>query len=107
MNLRGESENGFPARDVVPSRILTEGMHCSRAEYTARCCAFFAAIFRTLTKELTELTPSRLRSGRADMPTVINKWNNRMCDMRSADRTKFFNEVDTECSAVRTSDYGD
>jgi hypothetical protein len=107
MNLRGESENGFPARDVVPSRILTEGMHCSRAEYTARCCAFFAAIFRMFTKELTELTPSRLRSGRFDIPTVINKWNNRMCDMGSTDRTEFFDKVETEYLAVRTNDYGD
>ena len=105
MNIRDPSDSGFPARDEVPSSILTEETQCSQAQYTARCYAFFAAIFTTLERELSELIPSRLRSGRSDIPDVRKTWNDRMCDMRSTDRTKFFDKVKEEYLAVRFGDY--
>ena len=100
MNIRERSDSGFPAQDAVPSSILTGDTECSQAEYTARCCAFFAAIFRTLEQELSGLT-SRLRSGRLDIPRVVKAWNDRMCKMGSADRTMFFDKVNMEHLAVR------
>jgi hypothetical protein len=100
MNIRERCDFGFPTRDVVPSSILTGDMECSQAKYTARCCAFFAAIFRTLEQELSGLT-SRLYSGRSDIPKVVKAWNDRMCKVGSADRTTFFDKVNMEYSAVR------
>ncbi|KAG2082417.1 hypothetical protein BD769DRAFT_1727130 [Suillus cothurnatus] len=89
MNLREPSDSGFPKRDIVPARILTEDMGCSQAEYTARCCALFAAIFHTLEQNLSTKVSS-------DGPGVtIKSWNNQMCDMRSPARTKFFEKVQT------------
>jgi len=105
MNIRDPSDSSFPAQDEVPSSILTEEMQCSQAQYTARCCAFFAAIFKTLERELGELVSPRLRSGRSNIPGVRKTWNDRMCDMLSADRTKFFEKVQEEYLAVRISDY--
>ncbi|KAG1776127.1 hypothetical protein EV702DRAFT_1231141 [Suillus placidus] len=90
MNLRDPSDPGFPMRDLVPARILTEDMGCTRAEYTARCCAFFTAIFQTLEQDLTSKLP-RLRSGSPD-PT-IKSWNDEICNMRSEARTEFFQKV--------------
>ncbi|KAG2152688.1 uncharacterized protein EDB93DRAFT_1327626 [Suillus bovinus] len=92
MNLRDPSDPGFPMRDVVPARILTEDMGCTQAEYTARCCAFFTAIFQTLQKYLSDEFP-RLRSQASGPDAAIKSWNDEMCDMRSEARTKFFQEV--------------
>jgi len=80
-------------------------MQCSQAEYTARCCAFFAAIFKIIGEELIEMT-SRTRSGRSGIATVMENWSDKMCDMGSAYRTKFFDKVKTEYLAVRISDGG-
>jgi hypothetical protein len=104
MNIRQPGDTSFPARDVVPSSIFTEKLQCSQAEYTARCCAFFAAVFKTLEKDLSELIPSPLRSGRSNIPAVIEAWNDRMCDVRSAGRIKFFKTVEIQYLAVCTSD---
>jgi hypothetical protein len=105
MNIREPSDSGFPTRDKVPSSILTEGMQCSQAEYTARCCAFFAAIFNILGGELSEMT-LRTRSGRSEIATVMENWSDKMCDMGSAYRTKFFDKVKTKYLTVRISDGG-
>ena len=105
MNIQDPSDSGFPTRDKVPSNILTGGTQCSQAQYTARCCAFFAAIFTTLERELSELILLRLRSGRSHMQNVRKTWNDRMCDMGSAERTKFFGKVEEEYLVVRISDY--
>ncbi|KAG2141359.1 hypothetical protein DEU56DRAFT_911465 [Suillus clintonianus] len=82
MNIRERSDAGFPKRDAVPARILTEDMNCSEAEYAARCCVLFAAIFQALRQELL------LRSS-----SGITSWNDDMCDMGSEVRTKFFHQV--------------
>ncbi|KAG2099584.1 uncharacterized protein F5147DRAFT_814009 [Suillus discolor] len=52
MNLRDPSDLGYPTRDLVPTRILTENTGCTPAEYTAHCCAFSTAIFQTLQQVL-------------------------------------------------------
>ncbi|KAG1769565.1 hypothetical protein EV702DRAFT_1271245, partial [Suillus placidus] len=97
MNLREPSDTGFPKRDLVPARILTEDMDCSQAEYTARCCALFAAIFHTIQQDLTPMLPS-LRSGSAG--AAIKSWNDQMCDMRSTARTEFFEKVQSEYRSI-------
>ncbi|KAG1762739.1 hypothetical protein EV702DRAFT_1206236 [Suillus placidus] len=90
MNLRDPVDPGFPMRDLVPARILTEDMGCTRAEYAARCFAFFSAIFQTLEQDLTSKLP-RLCSGSPD--PAIKPWNDEMCNMRSEARTEFFQKV--------------
>ncbi|KAG0697370.1 hypothetical protein DFH29DRAFT_946530 [Suillus ampliporus] len=87
MNLRELSDTGFPKRDSVPASILTEDMDCSQAEYTARCCALFGAIFKTLHDDLL----TALGSG--STKEAIETWNDQMCDMRSKFRTEFFEKV--------------
>ncbi|KAG0700650.1 hypothetical protein DFH29DRAFT_930758 [Suillus ampliporus] len=91
MNLRELSDTGFPKRDSVPARILTEYMDCSQAEYTARCCALFGAIFKMLQDDLLTAKLPQLGSGSPD--EVIKIWNDHMCDMRSKVRTEFFEKV--------------
>jgi hypothetical protein len=81
-------------RDVVPASILTEDMGCTQAEYTARCCAFFTAIFQTLQQDLS----NRLHSSSPD--AVMKSWNDEMCDMRSEARTKFFQKVQSQYQEV-------
>ncbi|KAG1762984.1 hypothetical protein EV702DRAFT_1052031 [Suillus placidus] len=93
MNLRDPNDPGFPMRDLVPARILTEDMGCTQAEYTARCCAFFTATFQTLEQDLTSKLP-RLRSGSPD--PAIKSWNDEMCNMRSEARTEFFQKVQSQ-----------
>jgi len=39
------------------------------------------------------------------MQNVRKTWNDRMCDMGSAERTKFFGKVEEEYLVVRISDY--
>ncbi|KAG1894748.1 uncharacterized protein F5891DRAFT_1061388 [Suillus fuscotomentosus] len=90
MNLREPSDLGYPVRDLVPARILTENTGCTAAEYTAHCCAFFTAIFQTLQQVLSSKL-LELHSGSPDL--VIKSWNNEMCDMRSKARTDFFQKV--------------
>ncbi|KAG2141144.1 uncharacterized protein EDB93DRAFT_639299 [Suillus bovinus] len=90
MNIRDSRDRGFPTRDLVPARILTEDTDCTQAEYTARCCAFFTAIFETLREDLDSKLP-RLRSSNPD--PVVKSWNDQMCDMRSNARSEFFQKV--------------
>jgi hypothetical protein len=103
MNLREPSDRGFPERDLVPARILTEDMDCSSVEYTDRCCALFAAMFQTLQQDLSAKLPS-LRSGSAG--AAIKSWNDHMCDMGSETRTKFFEEVQSRYQLVSTGNNG-
>lgn len=103
MNLREPSDFGFPKRDLVPASILTENMDCSQAEYTARCCAFFAAIFYTLQQDLS----AKVSSLHFDSTgAAIKYWNSRMCDMRSPARAKFFEKVQSRYQVVSTYDDG-
>ena len=107
MNLREPSDAGFPNRDDVPARILTDITECSQAEYTARCCALFAAIFQTLQLELVALLPRATRAHtRDDADDAIKVWNYRMCDMGSEARVDFFEKVETEYQNVSTGEHG-
>jgi len=93
MNIR-EADSGFPIRDEVPSKILTKDIR-SEAEYTARCCAFFIAIFATLTEVLKAFPDNQ----------AITTWTDQMCDMNvpasSMSRTDFFSLVNLKYSTVR------
>ncbi|KAG2114169.1 uncharacterized protein F5147DRAFT_678222 [Suillus discolor] len=101
MNLRELSDRGFPNRDPVPARILTEcTTDCTEAEYTARCYAFFTAIFQVLLWDLGSKIPA-LDSRNLD--AEIKAWNDDMCDMRSEARTKFFEMVDSQYNLVLKS----
>lgn len=102
MNLRGPSDRGFPMRDLVPARILTEDTDCTRAEYTARCCAFFTAIFQTLQEDLSSKLP-RLRSGNPN--PAIKIWNDQMCNMCSEARVEFFQKVRSRYQEVNRENY--
>ncbi|KAG2116781.1 hypothetical protein DEU56DRAFT_905154 [Suillus clintonianus] len=86
MNIREPSDAGFPNRDAVPARILTEEMDCTRAEYGARCCALFTAIFKVLRQRLSN-------KHRLGSDSLIKSWNDEMCDMHSEARSEFFEEV--------------
>ena len=97
MNLRPVN-NGFPQRDEVPSRILTENLDVSNAHYGARCCAFFTAIFTILRDRLLKL----LKDHQGDAATAIRAWNDFMCDMTSDHRAKFFDFVESEYNQVRS-----
>ncbi|KAH7928223.1 hypothetical protein BV22DRAFT_216556 [Leucogyrophana mollusca] len=90
MNLRPEDDNGFPERDAIPSAILTQDLPLTSAQYGARCCAFFTALFITLR---TEFTASFGASGGSEITHVVDEWNEHMCDMGSAQRRKFFCRV--------------
>ncbi|KAG1858852.1 hypothetical protein F4604DRAFT_1930908 [Suillus subluteus] len=97
MNLREPNDSGFPKRDLVPARILTEDMDCSQAEYTARCYAFIAAIFHTLKQDLS----AKVSPLQSDSPgATIKFWNNWMCDTRSPAHTKFFEKVQTRYQII-------
>ena len=104
INLREPRDAGFPKRDDVPARILTENTECSQAEYTARCCALFAAIFQTLQLELVALLP-RDTGDNADCD-AIKVWNDDMCDMCSEARADFFEKVQTQYQKVSTGEHG-
>ncbi|KAG1732293.1 hypothetical protein EDB19DRAFT_1912133 [Suillus lakei] len=97
MNFREPSDEGFPERDLVPARILTQYTDCSQAEYTARCSALFAAVFHTIQQDLSAKLPSP-HSGSAG--AAIKSWNDQMCDMRSAARTKFFEKVQSRYQLI-------
>ena len=98
MNLRPVN-NGFPQRDKVPTRILTENLNVSSAEYGARCCAFFTAIFNALNSYLSHF----LNHDNGDTTATIRKWNGTMCNMSSRVRAEFFDSVEWECKEVCVS----
>ncbi|KAH7919076.1 hypothetical protein BV22DRAFT_1134113 [Leucogyrophana mollusca] len=100
MNLRPKDDSGFPERDPVPSAILTEDLGLTSAQYTARCCAFFAALFITLR---TDFTASLLTPDGSDITRVVEKWNMYMCDMGSEHRRKFFDRVQAEYQRALSS----
>ena len=97
INLRPVT-NGFPQRDEVPARILTENLDGSSEHYGARCCAFFTAIFTVLKNSLSHLL-SRHPDNTA---MAIREWNNNMCNMNisSGKRAAFFDDVESRYNQV-------
>ncbi|KAI6043608.1 hypothetical protein EDC04DRAFT_2890753 [Pisolithus marmoratus] len=85
MNLRPTDDySGFPVRDDVPAVILTGNPETTAADYGARCCAFFAAVFTTVREYLS----TRLASG--SLEDSLKQWNDSMCNLGSEDRRQFF-----------------
>ena len=104
MNLRGEKDKlGFPLRDPIPSRILTE-FPATEKEYRIICYAFFTALFDTLEGYFN--TPHATQGSKGS----ITSWVCRMCDMsdppRSTVRADFFNKLSQKYTKVRTSSFG-
>ncbi|KAI5984771.1 hypothetical protein EDC04DRAFT_1628899 [Pisolithus marmoratus] len=93
MNLPPSADKtDFPPRDVLPAEILTANLG-SKADYSARCCAFFAAVFTMINEYLSALTASR---GLGD---AIKQWNDSMCSLLSKDRNQSFTRLKTEYDA--------
>ena len=104
INLRGEKDQlGFPLRDPIPSKILTE-FPPTEKEYRIVCYAFFTALFDTLEEYFN--TPHATRNTKGS----IMSWVRRMCDMsdppRSTVRVDFFNKLLHAYTKVRTSIFG-
>ncbi|KAH7884823.1 hypothetical protein F5I97DRAFT_2039899 [Phlebopus sp. FC_14] len=91
MNIRDEMDAGFPPRDDFPARVLTENTTVTVEAYTARCCAFWIALFDTLKDDLTET----FLESKCDATAAIRAWNKKMmmCNMRSPGRNAFFTKV--------------
>ncbi|KIJ11786.1 hypothetical protein PAXINDRAFT_171618, partial [Paxillus involutus ATCC 200175] len=88
INLRPKDDRtGFPPRDSIPADILTSDLkETSANHYEARCCAFFASVFRTI----LEVLSAYVQQG---CPDPIKQWNDRMCDLSSPYRTQFFERL--------------
>ncbi|KAI6135505.1 hypothetical protein EV401DRAFT_2192055 [Pisolithus croceorrhizus] len=85
MNLRPpDDDTGFPARDDVPATILMSEPETEAVDYSARCCAFFAAIFMTVSEHLS----TNLASG--SLEDALQRWNDSICKLGSEDRKQFF-----------------
>lgn len=80
----------FLPRDVIPAEILTEARWAA-ADYSAQCCAFFAAVFTMV----TEFLSTRLSSG--SLEGALKQWNDSMCELRSEGRKQFFAGLNTKC----------
>ncbi|KAF8837723.1 hypothetical protein BDN67DRAFT_1071240 [Paxillus ammoniavirescens] len=85
INLRPKDDRtGFPLRDSIPADILTGDLNTISANhYEARCCAFFASVFKTIVEVLSVYVQE-------GCPDPIKQWNDRMCDLSSPHRTRFF-----------------
>lgn len=99
MNLREEQDVvGFPARDPVPSSILTN-FPSSVVAYQTICYAFLTALFDTLEEYLSKNYTTR--SARAG----IMDWVDQMCDMscppRTTARADFFRKLSEKYEKVR------
>ncbi|KAI6117337.1 hypothetical protein EV401DRAFT_2197742 [Pisolithus croceorrhizus] len=77
----------YPVRDLIPAKILTEGYY-SENDYSARCCAFFAAVFTAVTKYLS---PGLASGSLAD---ALKQWNGSMCTLCTKDREPFFKTLE-------------
>ncbi|KAG9313087.1 hypothetical protein JVU11DRAFT_6531 [Chiua virens] len=79
MNIRSpEDTQGYPPRDDIPANILT-ARYNTEQEYSMRCRAFFAAVFKVL--------------GR--LPWTLD-WCRKMRDIGNIARTEFFLELEDE-----------
>ena len=103
MNLRGEEDKlGFPPRDPIPSKILTE-FPPTVGGYRIVCYAFFTALFDTLQEHLS--TDHATRNAK----TSVTNWASKMCDMsdppKSNTRADFFVKVSDKYTKVMTSGF--
>ncbi|KAI6042694.1 hypothetical protein EDC04DRAFT_912265 [Pisolithus marmoratus] len=90
MNIRPLSDKtAFPPRDAFPAEMLTANLG-TKADYGARCCAFFAAVFTMISDRLS----TTLASG--SLAHALKLWNESMCNFLSRDRPQFFVELQAE-----------
>ncbi|KAI6096150.1 hypothetical protein F5141DRAFT_1067869 [Pisolithus sp. B1] len=88
IDLRPSSDTAsYPVRDLIPEKILTEGYY-SENDYSARCCAFFAAVFTAVTKYLS---PGLASGSLAD---ALEQWNGSMCTLCTKDHEPFFKTLE-------------
>jgi len=103
MNLRGESDRlGFPARDPIPSQILTQ-FPPTEGAYRTVCYAFSTALFDTLEEYLsTGHAPQNAKAS-------VMSWVRHLCDMgdppKSTARADSFYKVSKRYSKVLTSGF--
>jgi hypothetical protein len=55
MNLHPTGAIIYPPRDESPARILSDCVDVEAPYYAARCCSFFAAIFKVFRERLTKM----------------------------------------------------
>ncbi|KAI9566688.1 hypothetical protein HD554DRAFT_2174105 [Boletus coccyginus] len=99
MNQSGEDDRlCFPARDPIPSQILTQ-FPPSEGAYRTVCYAFFIALFDTLEEYFS--------TGHRNDKASVMRWVRQMCDMSdppgSTARADFFREVSKRYSKVHTN----
>ncbi|KAG9310693.1 hypothetical protein JVU11DRAFT_9287 [Chiua virens] len=90
MNLRDKDEkSGFPARDSIPSAILTEFPSTEKA-YRTICYAFFIALFDLVEESLSVYNTGIIQE-------AVMEWVHKMCDMshppRTTTRSDFFRKL--------------
>ncbi|KAI6107521.1 hypothetical protein EDD16DRAFT_1898820 [Pisolithus croceorrhizus] len=96
MNLRPlDNDTSFPVRDDVPATILVSKPETGAVDYGARCCAFLAAIFTTVSEHLS----TNLASG--SLEDVLQRWNDTICKLGSGDRKQFFLRIKTRYEMYR------
>ncbi|KAI5984772.1 hypothetical protein EDC04DRAFT_2615605 [Pisolithus marmoratus] len=88
----GTGKSRLLFEDVIPAEILTANLG-SKADYGARYCTFFAAVFTMINEYLSALTASR---GPGD---AIKQWNDSICNLVSEDRKQFFARLKTKYDA--------
>ncbi|KIK19402.1 hypothetical protein PISMIDRAFT_107593 [Pisolithus microcarpus 441] len=82
-NITSVTHQSYPPQDVLPATLLTENLG-TEANYSAQCCTFFMAIFKTI----CEYMSTRLESG--SLEDVLKQWNNSMCNLLSDNHGHFF-----------------
>jgi hypothetical protein len=94
MNLHPINALIYPPRDETPARILSEFVDHKLSDYTARCCSFFAAIFKVFKEHL------KARNICEDNYLVATTWwHSEMCK-QTPFRINFFSQVESEFKEV-------
>lgn len=96
MNLHPRGAIIYPTRDPVPANILAESVDPEQPDYTARCCAFFAAIFKVFRHRLEGL----MKDCGNNYSEAICQWQSLMHGGSATGRNIFFNEVEKEFHLV-------
>jgi len=97
MNFHPTNANIYPSRDHIPACILSEFVEPDQADYTSRCCAFFAAIFRVFQTHLSMI----MKDCHGNYPEASLRWTSRMLGPSTSNRDSFFQDVEREFDVVR------
>jgi hypothetical protein len=96
VNLHPSGCNIYPSRDHIPARILTESV-ADLSDYTSRCCAFFAAVFRVFRERLALI----MNGCPEDYLEASLRWKLLMLGPNTNHRNGFFMDVEKEFGDVR------